>query len=68
MLKFFLTALVMRMAYYRGIMCVEVGGPVCIMTRTMGTSPLQYQHSAASYMVAQESSLTRGLKFSEIQT
>lgn len=38
-----LTALVTCAAYQQGIMCIEVGGPVCIMTRTMGTSTLQYQ-------------------------
>lgn len=55
------------MAYHGGIMCVEVGGPVSIMTRTMGTSTLQYQqHFAASYMVAQESFLTRGLRMSAV--
>lgn len=30
-------------------MCLEVGGPVCIMTKTMGTSTLEHrQHKAAS--------------------
>lgn len=28
-------------------MCFEVGGPVCIMTRTMGTSTVQYQQHTA---------------------
>lgn len=47
-----LTASVTCMAYQRGIMCLEVGGPVCIMTRTMGTSTVKHQqHSAASCTV-----------------
>lgn len=51
-----------------GELCVfAVGGPVCIMTRTMGASTVRYQqHGAAGGRRAHESSLTRDMCMSEV--
>lgn len=56
------------MAYQQGIMCLEVGGPVCTMTRTMGTSTRCNASNTVQRATcwAQESSLTRDLFMSEV--